>query len=138
VSSKTQRNRGWLFAFAAIVLYGCTGQSLEGAWYGPLPIDEGGSDCRIRLYGNRTFDFTCRDPSNNARDRELGAGRYSTDGTRITFDLRATANPDRVSKIREKVFSAEFLGRGNEIDLTFPGRRVTWKRGEPQLKKFGR
>jgi len=128
---------GWLTVVAvpsfAFVCLACTGQKLEGAWYGPLPAIEDGGSCRIRLYGNRTFDYTCRDPADPKRDKALGAGKYSVSGERISFDRRVSASPTGVKRSDPAQFSATFRSGGNQIWIRFGGmEEVEWVRGQPK------
>jgi len=119
-------DRFWRTAVAGIVLvlglFGCTGQTTTGAWYGPLPLKDA-KECRIRIFENRTFDFSCQ------QDRWLGAGKVEISKSDLFFKCSAIAENKKVRKDELPDFRIQFVGFGNEMSVVFPdGRKQKWVR----------
>ena len=119
-------NRFWRIGLAGIVaglgLFGCTGQTTTGAWYGPLPLKDA-KECRIRIFENRTFDFSCQ------QDRWLGAGKVEMSKSELFFKCHAIAESGKVRKTDLPEFEIKFVGHGNELTLEFPdGSKHKWVR----------
>jgi hypothetical protein len=119
-------DRFWRTALAGIVLvlglFGCSGQTTTGAWYGPLPLKDA-KECRIRIFENRTFDFSCQ------QDRWLGAGKVTVLDKKLVFKCLAVSESGKVRKTNLPTFEIPFEGRGNELNVTFPdGSQHRWFR----------
>ena len=64
---------------AGLACFGCTGEQIQGAWYGALPLASA-QDCRIRLMNGGRFDVACHGP-----DQWVGQGAYKWDGSVLTL-----------------------------------------------------
>jgi hypothetical protein len=102
--------------------FGCTGQTFDGRWAGPLPYQDA-SECRIQLRANGHFDAVCRDES------WVGAGRWEVREGRLRLTYLALArsgNP--VADPQPLVL--EVTGRGNTLEILDPHtrNRYQWRR----------
>jgi len=119
-------DRFWRTAVAGIVLvlglFGCTGQTTTGAWYGPLPLKDA-KECRIRIFENRTFDFSCQ------QDRWLGAGKVTVTDKKLVFRCLAISESGKVRQSDLPTLEIPFIGNGNELTVKFPdGSEHKWVR----------
>ncbi|MDX2064457.1 MAG: hypothetical protein SFX74_01815 [Fimbriimonadaceae bacterium] len=124
------------FCGITLLSSGCTGQSVQGAWYGAFPAC--GNQCRIRLFSTRQFDLECQRPQQSAPD--LWAGRYRFSDGRLQFEIdrQTKAGATKVDKVFREI-SATVEGSGNRMTLTFSGSPpVEWTRGPAAPPTFGR
>ena len=105
---------------APVLLGGCTGQSVEGAWRGPFPLAPG-KPCELRLKGDRSVAVEC------AGTALVGAGRYAWNGTTLEIALTALAVDGEKAKPPAPLrFRVE--GHGNTLRVASDGEVVEWTR----------
>lgn len=105
---------------AALGTFGCTGQKLEGNWFGPLPLEDA-KECRTQLFGNGRFTTYCKG------EEWVGAGRYDSgpDTIRLKFDVltrrgKVLSDPQPIGMT--------YVGHGNRIDLRWREIEMKWER----------
>jgi hypothetical protein len=100
----------------AAILWSCSGQNLEGAWFGPFPYPDADA-CRIRLYDDNRFDLAC------GQDEWVGAGKYERTEGGIRFLYIALARRGALVRQPEPV-DVKFTGHGNRLELAGGGEWV--------------
>lgn len=100
--------------------FGCTGQKLEGRWFGNLPLEDAKA-CSVELHNNGRFTLYC------PKGEWAGWGRFEdgADTLRLNFDLLAR----RGKKLEHPVpLDFRFVGRGNRLDLRWNDAPYQWER----------
>jgi hypothetical protein len=105
---------------AGIASAGCTGQSVEGAWKGGLPLD-GADSCVIKLQADTTFSAKCASAGIQM------AGIYARRGDTLLIESRAYTYRNHPATSRP-AFEFKLEGHGNQITLLKDRERWTWTR----------
>jgi len=106
--------------FAALVA--CANRSIDGAWYGPMPLPEAG-ECRVRLMPTGKFDFACA-----GAKRWAGVGSYGLSGSVLSITFEEVEVNGRREADMSRTLQADVRLAGNEMSLQFAGQSLTWVR----------
>ena len=110
----------WLILAVGLALTGCTGQTIEGRWRGPLPY-RGAEDCRVKLFSNGNFEIACQ------KDVWVGQGRYEFSHDKLTLTYAwLSHNKEIVKEPTPLVYDVE--PEGNKIGLKADYQNFTWQR----------
>ena len=107
----------------ACLNFGCAGRTIEGAWYGSLPL-QGAKECRIRLLSDKRFDFSCQGSPGWS-----GAGVYSFSNESLILDYGYLRQGSAYLTGWGTAWQASVSGTGNRMTLTLDtGGRLVWER----------
>lgn len=87
---------------------------MEGAWYGPFPLEDA-RDCRIRLKDGE-FDLTCE-----GAEAWVGAGSYSWHGPSLRLEFTALTRRGELVRPAPAPMELRTERRGNSMRLQTRG-----------------